>query len=85
MTTENEIAAVSSNLTFIVPPECQGQMVEYSYACDENTAYQRVTDRSSRTVALYTADWADLPDDAFSSWDPANSEPAISGWESVQK
>ncbi len=58
------------HLTWLVPPRCQGQMVERAYALDGESGltWRRTTDRGSRVVTyqarlLLEAD------------DPANTEP----------
>lgn len=57
-----------------VPPECQGQIVEYAYGwsaeCD-GTLYMRVTDRSDRSVTYYRhEDATDIDEDVWSAAPP---------------
>lgn len=42
-------------LTFHTPPECAGQVVEVSFACDADHIYKRIYDRSdhSETIVVY--------------------------------
>jgi hypothetical protein len=47
-------------LVFLAPPECQGQMIDVSYAGDANgNVVKRVHDRSDRTTEYFIAalDW----------------------------
>jgi len=59
-------------LTWIVPPEYQGQIVTTSYAIDEDgqTFWERVFDVSDRTTHYRQID----PDD-FDEWEPWNQAP----------
>lgn len=65
------------DLKFMIPPICQGQIVEVSYAADADRAYMRVFDRSDRSEDLYAVSWDDVSADEYDAWDPANVEPGI--------
>jgi hypothetical protein len=42
---------------FVIPPQNQGQIVEYSYAWDEDgILFRRVVDKSDQSEELYVAD-----------------------------
>lgn len=58
--------------TFIVPPRCQGQIVEYAYATAPDTLVLRVTDRSDRSVTYHAIDLEDVQGDI----EPWNDEPS---------
>ena len=62
----------AANLTWIVPPQCQGQTVERAYACDDEAEiyWRRTTDRSDGSVSYESVECDDF--------DPANSEPVES-------
>lgn len=64
----------AKQLSWIVPPVCQGQIVEVSYACDRNGAYRRSYDRSDRSTSYAFCAIEDCPD-ALCDFDPANAEP----------
>jgi len=62
---------------WIVPPECQGQIVEVAYCTHYDSsqrAYRRIHDRSDGEVTYQRTDASELDDD---EWDPANVEPSI--------
>ena len=67
--------------TMTTPPECQGQIVTYSYGTTEGGVLRRVFDASDRTSQWYRADWEDVCECAqeCDCWDPINEEPAIIG------
>jgi hypothetical protein len=60
-----------TDLTFHVPPACQGQIVEYAYACDADHVYEKITDRSDRSVKFIAYEHAE-GDEPFEPW---NHEP----------
>jgi hypothetical protein len=62
-------------MTYITPPECQGQIVTNSYRQIGNILLMRCHDASDRSTAYYRYD---LEDDE--TIDPANGEPQISDW-----
>jgi hypothetical protein len=72
------IAAIKSSiksgeLKFHVPPVCQGQIVERAFACDGDFIYEKITDKSDRSVTVVVYDH---PEDANEgSFEPWNSEP----------
>lgn len=59
---------------FVTPPECQGQMVEYSYALDNDhdVIIERRCDRSDRSTS-YCAYVCPDGDD----WSPWNGTPKL--------
>ena len=56
---------------FLVPPVCQGQMIEYAYATGEGILVRRTTDRSARVVSYHAAPLDSVSGDV----DPVNAEP----------
>lgn len=67
-------------LAWVVPPVCQGQIVEVAYASDrECSLYRRTFDRSDRTTSYERADLDDLEGE----FEPWNGEPDVVGWESM--
>lgn len=60
------------------PPRCQGQIVEVSYGCCADGAFQRVFDHSDRSVSYSWADWSSFPEEE-DAWDPVNREP-VAEW-----
>ena len=72
MANEQKIKEAIEGLTFHVPPRCQGQIVEYAYACDADLVYVRVRDRSDGRVEYrcYEHDEGEAGD-----WQPWNVEP----------
>lgn len=66
---------------WIVPPACQGQIVEVAYAAPgDGYGYRRTTDRSDRSVTHEKVDFdsLDMTEEEFATaWDPANAEPTI--------
>lgn len=63
-----------------VPPECQGQIVEVSYACDED-GYPicRTQDRGDRSIKYQRA--SEVARDDYEPW---NKEPGGYVWEPVE-
>jgi hypothetical protein len=72
-------------MTWIVPPECQGQIVEVAYAtsCD-GLLWRRVTDRSDRSVTyeVASADSCGCEKEC-ACFSPQNAEPCGFDWEPV--
>lgn len=64
-----------NDLTFVVPPENGGQIVEVSYAYDTVVCeiVQRTHDRSPRGTTTYR--WFEDPD--TEDWDPQNGAPDL--------
>lgn len=62
-------------LTWHVPPRCQGQIVEYAYAVDgdREVLWERVTDCSDGSVSYSYADLADVDGDV----EPWNEMPEV--------
>lgn len=60
------------DLTFHMPPECRGQIVERSFACDADYIYMRVLDRSDRSEEIVVFEH---PEEE-SSFEPWNQEPS---------
>jgi hypothetical protein len=69
-------------MDWIVPPECQGQIVEVSYASSCDGFYWRKTeDKSNRTVSYARANASDCG--CFGEchcFEPWNSEPMAFDW-----
>jgi hypothetical protein len=61
---------------FIVPPECGGQTVIYSYGCSYDYCYEQRYDRSDLTVKItaYKHSAAQLKKGV---WDPWNGTPLL--------
>jgi hypothetical protein len=62
-----------ADLEFITPPQNQGQIVEISYACDEDGFYRRTIDHSLQTRIIEFASWQSwsndpLPDPDLGDW-----------------
>ena len=71
--------------SWIVPPECQGQIVEVAYGsqCD-GTYYRRTSDRSDGSVTYAVADASDCGcDRECECFDPTNREPKAFVWTEV--
>lgn len=71
-------------VSWIVPPSCQGQIVDVAYGWDGyGTVYRWVHDRSDGSNTYYSADAADCGCDAeCSCFDPANREPSsVFAWQ----
>lgn len=66
-----------STMTMIVPPECQGQIVEVSYGWFEGSLYRRTRDRSDGTDLWSVADERGAAKLAETSWHPVNSAPPL--------
>lgn len=68
-------------MVMITPPECQGQIVEWSYGADHSgLVYRRRYDRSDNTERWWQAEYADLfpgcgHDGDCDCWSPQNAEP----------
>jgi hypothetical protein len=58
-------------IQYHIPPECQGQIVEVSYGCDEDYVYRKTFDRSDRTTTY--SRFEPFYDDDFQPW---NREPS---------
>jgi hypothetical protein len=75
MINEKAIREAFHDLKFIVPPMCQGQMVEYAYACDADLIYVKIFDRSDRTLKYSIHEH---PENAKEGdWEPWNRTPAV--------
>jgi hypothetical protein len=71
---KDEVERMIEDLSFITPPEMQGQIVEASFACDADYIFCRVFDRSDRSTRI---DIYEHPDDAKEGdFEPWNREPA---------
>jgi len=64
--------------TWIVPPECQGQMIEVAYRSDGECVYRRTRDRSAGTIMVERMTW-DVVNDAAPDvlFEPWNGEPKL--------
>jgi len=63
---------LTGELDLVTPPECQGQIVEVSYAWHECSLYRHTFDRSDRTAVLERCeDASEIPE----SWHPCNGCP----------
>ena len=79
---ERAPVALPEGLEWITPPECQGQIVEVSYASDcEAYLWRRVHDRADQSTRYARVDLDDLDDADLQPW---NREPSVSDWESVR-
>ena len=81
------INASDHDLKFHVPPECQGQIVEVSYAGEHPAGIiRRVHDRSDRITSHSVCAWEDFDGDDDREFDPWNSEPVVSEdcWEPLE-
>lgn len=88
MTNDEFRSAVKAEflLTWRVPPTCQGQTVERSYASmRDGRVAKRVEDLSTCEVEYFVADAADCgcPREC-GCFDPSNREPAGYDWELVK-
>lgn len=72
MITADKVQRWTADLSFRVPPESQGQIVEHAWACDADYIYERVFDRSDRTTMIVV--W-EHPADG-SPFEPWNREPS---------
>lgn len=72
--------------SWIVPPACQGQIVEVSYGEDHaGSAFKRVFDRSDRSTNYYVAEIDECGcASECDCWDPANYEPEGFSWVRVE-
>jgi len=73
-----EQVEVPRGASWIVPPRCQGQIVEVAYLAtvlNGGTVVRRISDRSERTVRYERADGSDL------ALEPWNDEPQGLDWE----
>lgn len=64
---------------FIVPPECQGQGVEYAYALDAYACViiERRTDRSEPIGSRVTFQAFEYPAGDPGEWEPQNGRPVL--------
>lgn len=64
---------------FIVPPECQGQGVEYAYALDARACVivERRTDRSEPIASRVTFHAFEYPAGDPGEWEPQNGRPVL--------
>lgn len=71
---------------WIVPPECQGQLVEVAYGgSSDGMLYRRCYDRSDRTTSYAWADAADCGcTDECRCFEPWNREPTAYSWHTVK-
>lgn len=67
------VAEWIKDVSFVTPPENQGQIVLVSYGCDADYIYERVVDQSDRTttVRVYEHDEDD------EEWEPHNGAPSL--------
>jgi hypothetical protein len=76
---------MDATLTWHLPPENQGHMIEVLYASDGEFLYRRTRDLSERTDAVERIAWdrlADLaPDLVYEPWNEAPACP--DAWEPV--
>jgi len=61
---------------WIVPPECQGQMIEVAYRSDGEFVYRRTRDRSAGTIVVERMAWGDI-NDHDADYEPWNCEPDL--------
>jgi hypothetical protein len=73
---------------WIVPPKCQGQIVEVAYAYDsdaDGVVFRRVSDRSDGTTTYAVASLDDCGcDGECACFDPINSEPDGFDWTEIE-
>ncbi len=65
------IAKRVKGLSFVTPPENQGQIVIVSYACDADYIYARAIDQSDRSVSVSVYEHPETEED----WGPQNGAP----------
>jgi hypothetical protein len=70
------------DLTFHIPPSCQGQHMEYAYAIDPAGLFRRVTDLSipsdhAERVSYDWVSWDQFEDGGESVAEPWNGEPEV--------
>jgi hypothetical protein len=85
----------TTHSAWIVPPRCQGQIVEIAYAQYAYGICRRITDRSlsaAEQVQYQVAIWPDCGHEVeecncdveiFDRYDPINSEPSGFEWRTV--
>ena len=69
-------------MKWIIPPECQGQMVEVAYGDSyDGMAWRCTTDRNDGSVAYEVAEMSDCGcDGECNCWEPWNVEPSGYDW-----
>lgn len=79
---KSALRAAIRNIRWIVPPECQGKIIEVAYGDDRTgTLYRRCYDQSDRTTSYATADAADCGcADECDCYSPQNREPTGYEW-----
>jgi hypothetical protein len=65
-------------LGFQVPGECQGQIVEYAYACAGHRILRRIHDRSDGETTYHVADIKDDDWGWYEDWQHDDGAPPIS-------
>jgi hypothetical protein len=68
----------TTDLQWITPPECGGQIIDVSYAADGNRVLMHVHDRSDGSHAYYSS--KRLADDEGDYW---NGSPANRRWKRI--
>lgn len=76
-----------ADVTFHVPPQNQGQIVEVAYGSDcAGLVFRRTVDRSDGSTSYAVADSADCGcDSGCSCFEPWNSEPLGFDWVSIEE
>lgn len=72
-------ALEDDRIAWIVPPRCQGQIVERAYALVEEVEWRRTTDRSDGSVSY------ERREGEYGSWEPWNREPSDEDWEPAER
>ena len=68
---------------WIVPPRCQGQIVEIAYLAHDCRLYRRSIDASDGEVCYWEADLPEAPEGEGWEFDPVNAEPYGIDWEEI--
>lgn len=81
METMTRFEICETQVTWIIPPECQGQIVVWSYGwhAEEGDLYRCRYDQSDRSVQYWRADPEEIP---WDSWDGCliNEAPPVTDW-----
>jgi hypothetical protein len=76
---------MSNGVTFHVPPEYQGQIVEVSYASTPFGVVEKTFDRSDRTTRYRIASWTGALERWWASSGPWNTTPPRARWRRLTK